>query len=160
MAGDTQTTWGGHKYPKIEHNDKFLRSAGKIFQVNGMTFGCAGDVAHIGLLQVFCKTTKPKEMHRDSILDWLIAFKQFALDKAKVNFNDISIHGLVAVKGKAYAFYDFMDVNAVTEFTAVGSGMFLAMGAMELGASASEAVKVAIKYDLYCGGVIKKVVIK
>lgn len=160
MAGDTQTTWGHNKIPKVEHNDNSLKSSGKIFQVNGMTFGCAGNVAHIGMLQIFCKTTKPKEMTRDAILEWLVAYKQYVCDKAKVSFNDVSVHGIIASKGKAFVFYDFMNVEPVNRFAAVGSGMFLAMGAMECGASVTEAVKVAIKYDLYCGGSVKNVVIK
>lgn len=146
--------------PMPDYNDKTLKSYGKIFQVNGMTFGCAGSLAHIGLLQIFCKTTKPKELERDFILEWLIAFKQYALDKAKIGFNDISIHGVIASKGKAFAFYDFMEVNQITDFAAVGSGMFLALGAMESGASADEAVNVAIKYDLYCGGQVNKIIVK
>lgn len=160
IAGDTQTTWGWNKLSKIENNDSSLKSTGKIFQVNGMTLGCAGSVAHIGLPQIFCKTSKPKEMERDAILDWLIAFKEFALAKAKINFNDISIHGIIATKGKVFSFYDFMDVKPVADFFSVGSGMFLALGAMDTGATASQAVKVAIKYDLFCGGQVKKIIIK
>ena len=46
----------------------------------------------------------------------------------------------------------FHPVNA--PFYAIGSGKFLAMGAMEMGATAEEAVAVAIKYDTGCGGEI------
>lgn len=160
IAGDTQMSWGMNKLPMPDKNDKALKCSGKIFQVNGMTFGCAGDVAHIGLLQIFSKTTKPKEMVRDSILEWLIGFKEWALLKAKIPFNDISVHGIIVTKGKSFTFYDFMEVDPITDFASVGSGMFLAMGAMEIGASASEAVRVAIKYDLYCGGQVKQIIIK
>jgi hypothetical protein len=160
FASDTQTTWGGNKYPNIESSDKTLKSFGKIFQVNGLTVGCAGDVAHIGLLQIFCKTSKPKETEKDSVIDWLISFKEWALGKAKINFADINVHGILAFEGKVFSFYDFMEVNQIKEFAAVGSVMFLAIGAMELGATASNAVKVAIKYDLFCGGDIKKIILK
>lgn len=160
IATDNQTTWGSNKSQKYVHNDNQVKSQGKIFQVNGMTIGCAGTVAHINLLQIFCKTHRPKEMERDSVLDWFIEFKEWAQEKAKINFNDISIHGIVIFEGSVFCFYDFMDVQKVTDFDAVGSGSWLAIGAMELGASASDAVKVAIKYDLYCGGGVSEIVLK
>ena len=160
IAGDSQTTWGSNKYPKQDTSDKQIKSSGKIFQVNGMTFGCAGSVADIGLLQIFAKTHRPKEMERDSVFEWFIEFKQFALDKAKINFNDISIHGIIILEKKVFCFYDFMEVVEVKDFNAVGSGMWLAIGAMELKADVTEAVNVAIKYDLHCGGEVTKLEIK
>lgn len=159
IAGDSQSTWGGNKFSKTNLTDKQMKAYGKIFRVNGLTIGCAGSVADIGLLQMYCKTHKPKEMTRDCILDWFIEFKEWALAKAKVNFNDISVHGIIISSKKAFCFYDFMDVTPVLDFEAVGSGMFLAIGAMELGASAEQAVKVACKYDLYCGGKITKLAV-
>ncbi len=39
-------------------------------------------------------------------------------------------------------------------FWAVGCGTELAVGAMEMGATAAQAVAVAIKYNCYCGGKI------
>lgn len=160
ISGDGQTTWGKNKFPKSNYSDKQVKCFGKIFQVNGTTFGCAGSVSDIGLLQVFCKTHRPKEMDRDSILEWLIEFKEWANIKAKVSFNDISVHGIIIRDEKVFCFYDHMDVVEVNDFDAVGSGMWLAIGAMELGASAEKAVGVAIKYDLYCGGNTTKLVIK
>lgn len=38
-----------------------------------------------------------------------------------------------------------------SEYYAIGSGAAYAMGAMAMGASADEAVKVACKFDLHCG---------
>lgn len=159
IAGDAQTTWGGRKYPKEDTTDKQIKSFGKIFQVNGMTIGCAGSVAHMGLLQVFVKTNRPKEMEKDSVLEWLISFKQFCLDKAKIGFADISLHGILILEKRVFSFYDFMEVVDIKTFESIGSGMWLAIGAMELGAGVEEAVGVAIKYDLYCGGDVTKIVI-
>lgn len=42
-------------------------------------------------------------------------------------------------------------------FIAIGSGWKAAMVAMEMGASALDAVKMAMKYDLYTGGRVKKI---
>ncbi len=152
IAGDTQVSWGRNKLPINNNTDQHINAAGKIFQVNGMTIGCAGNLSHIGLLAIYCKTHKPKEMVKDAIIDWFIEFKEWALMKAKINFTDISCQGIIINDKKAFCFYDFMDAVEVKTFDAVGSGMWLAIGAMELGGSVKDAVKVAIKYDLYCGG--------
>lgn len=152
LAGDNQTTWGTHKFPKKGYADPQLKSEGKIFQTNGMTLGCAGDAAHIGLLQLFSKSHKPKEMNKDSILEWFLEFREWMNLKAKINFIDVSLHGIMISENKVFCFFDFMDIWEVNNFDAIGSGMWLAIGAMELGATASQGVGVAIKYDLYCGG--------
>lgn len=41
-------------------------------------------------------------------------------------------------------------------FIAIGSGAKVAMAAMEMGATATEAIKIAMKYDLYTGGRVQK----
>ena len=43
------------------------------------------------------------------------------------------------------------------EFFAIGSGSDVALGAMEMGASAQEAVKIAIKWDNGCSGKVQVV---
>lgn len=155
FASDTQTTWGHNKEGmKKEYNDKQISSYGKVFQVNDMTLGCAGSVTDISLLQIFSKTHKPKVADRDSILEWLIEFKEWAVKKGADK--DIRIHAIMVYEGKIFSFYDFLLVEEIEEFWAVGSGMFLAVGAMEIGATAESAVKVASKYDLYCGGKVRK----
>lgn len=157
LAGDTQSSWGVHKLPKADYSDKNVKCFGKIFQVNDMTIGCAGSVADIGLLRLYCKTHRPKEMERDYVLDWFVEFRDWANSKYKVNINDLSIHGILVYNKKAYTFYDFLDVVEVKSCDAVGSGMWLALGAMFTGASAEEAVKAAIRYDMYCGGDVTKI---
>lgn len=158
LAGDMQTTWGDFmKYPKKTVGDNSIKEFGKIFQVNGFTLGCAGSGSNIGLLQIFMKTHQPKEMSRDSILDWFIEFKEWAHAKAKIGFNDIAIHGIIINQGKAFTFFDFLEVYPILKFDAVGSGMNLAIGAMEVGASVEDAVKVAIKYDPFCSGKVTKI---
>lgn len=46
------------------------------------------------------------------------------------------------------------------EYTAIGSGSSYALGAMDRGATASQAVKTAIKYDSQCGGRIQVLKLK
>ena len=45
--------------------------------------------------------------------------------------------------------------HPIGKFSAIGSGWIIAMGAMQSGASAKEAVKAAIKLDTYSGGPVK-----
>ena len=156
IAGDSQTTAGNNKYVKYDTTDKHINAYGKIFQVNNMTFGCAGYVSDIGLLQIFAKTHKPKEMERDFIIDWLIEFKEWANSKAKIGFNDLSFTAFIISDKRVFKIYSWVDAHEVKSFDSLGSGQWLAMGAMEAGASVEDAVKVANKYDLYCSGEIHK----
>lgn len=162
IAGDSQTSWGSHKFSTKDKSDSRVTANSKIWSVNGMVIGCAGSVAHIGILQMFCKTCKPKEMNRDSIIQWVADFKKYAVDLTKEGFNDISVHGILIAENKAFVFYDFMDAYEIKEgsFDAVGSGMWLAIGAMSVGADPIRAVEVAVQYDMFCGGEITNLTIK
>ena len=51
----------------------------------------------------------------------------------------------------------FFDPHIYDEFFAIGSGSSLALGAMSFGASAEEAVRVAIKHNVFCGGEVYSV---
>jgi ATP-dependent protease HslVU (ClpYQ) peptidase subunit len=154
IASDSQTTWGQNKYPTRDKSDKHISANGKVFSVNGITVGCAGNCAHIGLFQNFCKTHSPKEMSSDSIIDWIIEFKDWVNDKTKIAFDEISLHGIIVKDGKAFTFFDHLESYEIKDFFAVGSGMFLAIGAMDSGADVTQAVKTAMKYDLFCGGTV------
>lgn len=156
IASDQQTTWGNNKYPKKHSDSQGLLAVGKVFQTNQMTIGCAGTVADIGMLQLFAKGHSPKYMTSEDILEWLMEFKDWNNKKTGTLQKDISIHGILIKEQKCYTFFDFMEANEVKDFDAVGSGMWLAVGAMEVGSTAEQAVKVACKYDLYCGGEIFK----
>lgn len=160
IAGDTQTTWGRNKFPKKDYIDNQLKADGKIFQTNGMTLGCAGSSAQIGLFQIFCKTHKPKEMEKDPIMEWFMEFREWINSKAKVGFTELSLHAILISNNKVFCVFDFMDIWEVKSFDAVGSGMWLAIGAMDNGVDAEKAIETAIKYDLYCGGKITKIEIK
>jgi ATP-dependent protease HslVU (ClpYQ) peptidase subunit len=151
IASDSQTTWGRFKQIKKSTQDKQTKSSGKIFEVNDITFGCAGDVGNITMLQYYAKTHIPKTAERDSLLEWFIEFKDWLHSKAKVGFNDVGISCIIVIKSKAFVIHDWLSASEVQEYDSIGSGMWLALGAFEMGATATQAVKVAIKHDLYCG---------
>lgn len=65
---------------------------------------------------------------------------------------------LVSPKGVVYCVEnDLAPYEVKAEFFSEGSGDQIAMGAMAMGASAEEAVKIAIKYNIGCGGKIQVV---
>jgi 20S proteasome alpha/beta subunit len=65
---------------------------------------------------------------------------------------------LVDPKGKVFLMdEEYKPFPIKSKYHADGSGGDLALGAMEAGASAEEAVKIAIKYDTACGGAVQKV---
>jgi ATP-dependent protease HslVU (ClpYQ) peptidase subunit len=150
IAADSQTSWGGHKFPTKENNTSFGYE-GKLFEVNEMTIGCAGSVSNTQMLAIYAKSHKPKDMNTDDILDWFVEFKFWAAKKFDIKQDEISLHCIIHSRKKAFTVFDFLECHEVKEFDAVGSGMFLAIGAMDVGASAEDAVNVAIKYDKHCG---------
>lgn len=153
IASDSQTTWGDNKMPTHYPDQRNIKTEGKLFTINTDTvIGCAGRCSHITLLQMYCRGHLPVEMTNDRIFDWFADFKKWANVEAQVKYEDLSIHGIIVKDKKAFTFYDDLEVREITDFSAVGSGMFLAIGVLDLGADVEAAVNVAIKYDLYCGG--------
>jgi 20S proteasome alpha/beta subunit len=86
-------------------------------------------------------------------------------------FKNCYLHGIEAPEGYDYKEFagiiikpdgaiffcethDLLD-TVDDEFLAIGSGRSVAIGALEMGASAEEAVEIAIKYNTYCGGPIQ-----
>lgn len=159
IAADSQTTWGDQKMPNYHKSQPNVNVNGKLFQINDTVVGCAGQSAHIGMLQMYVRKQLPIEMIKDRVFDWLVEFKQWCNKEAQVKYEDLSIGGIIVKDKKVFWFTDYLEVNEVTDHFAYGSGMFLALGAMELGATPERAVEVAIKYDLYCGGKVTKITI-
>lgn len=145
MAADMQSTWG---------DCKTLKSA-KITKINEMYIGCAGDVSEASLLKIFARNHKPKTANDDDILDFFSEFAEWKEKKTKKY--TIENHCLLVFKNKIFLIVGMSVRNVEDDFAAVGSGMFLALGAMELGASSAEAVEIAIKHDLHCGGQVKMI---
>lgn len=152
MSADSQTTFGHNKF----HTKKDLNRS-KIFTTNGMIFGCAGNVSDICLLQVFSKTHKPKHMTSDDMLEFLVEFSEWA--KKKDSAFSFEIHGIMVLGGSIVLFMG-IEVHMIDDFASVGSGSFLALGAMYNGANTEKAVETAIRYDLYCGAPVETIKVK
>lgn len=146
IASDTQITWGDNK---VQKNSELFREEGKIYKINGLVVGVTGAIEETNLMRIFCKSHKPSDKRVDSILDFFVEFWEWGKEK-KDKF-DVDNHYLIVIGDKIYQCAG-LRISEVNEFNAVGSGMFLAIGAMSQGADPEEAVEVAKKYDLYCGG--------
>lgn len=77
----------------------------------------------------------------------------------KVNTNAFVIEGGKVVEigiSEGVGFWK----NPLTKHDALGSGSYFAMGAMDAGCSAYDAVKIAINRDVYSGGRIRRIKVK
>lgn len=148
LAADSQATWG---------SDYKILTKTKLVQTNDFTFGCAGSGRDIALFRMFARTHKPKAATEDDIVDFLAEFVSWKKQKAS---NEEYVGQMILVMDCIIFEIEQYSVREPIEtFFAVGSGMFTALGAMELGASPKSAVEVCVKYNLGCGGDVKVITI-
>lgn len=131
-----------------EDNTIFSNKYDKVFRLkNGGLIGAAGDAGGDDLVEFFNKLKK-QPTHKQ-----LLAL-EFEFQAIWVK-PDNTVWIVEVQRDKDLAKY----ISAIWEikepFTAVGSGASWAMGAMDRGANAEQAVKTAIKYDNQCGGKIQ-----
>jgi ATP-dependent HslUV protease subunit HslV len=91
----------------------------------------------------------------EAFLKWYSGDKDIQPDMQSFKAIEMDAKGNVNI----YEGDDKGNISAIPQgkIGAVGSGQNFAMGAMLAGASAEEAVKIAIKLDPYSGGKLKKV---
>jgi ATP-dependent protease HslVU (ClpYQ) peptidase subunit len=145
LVSDSQATGGNHTY-----------DVQKIHQIGGYTFAAAGALKAaqdtVRALQKEAKSKKKKK-HKPSINRFV----------QKASFP--SGHGaeyLVALKGHLYEVgHDGSIVEHEDGVPAsLGTGGDFAVGAIAAGASATEAVQIAMAFDAYSGGDIVELVVK
>ena len=123
LAGDTE--WGDGN---IKHQDI------KVVKRNGHLIGICGN------------DTPPL----DDVIEWFFSTPE----KKKEEFKKVDFAILVIDPSGAIWLLDNRGHSFKTKekFWAIGSGQEVAMGAMEAGATAKQAVKAAIKWAQGCGG--------
>ncbi len=125
----------------ITQNDLCLGEAKKLFKAGRYVIGIAGTYQHaIAFVQWFAEGRPEKRPD---------------FDGDKPNFD-----ALVYDKDIDCLLYysdGFLGDLILSDCHAIGSGTELAIGAMEAGATAYEAVKIAIKRSSNCGGKIQRV---
>lgn len=88
-------------------------------------------------------------------LAWLQAFHRWFIAGEQGDPPDVPEDSRGLIIGKRGQ-YEMFETNGAfefkQEFVALGSGREFALGAMQFGASAAQAVKIAMKFDPYSGG--------
>lgn len=145
IAADSQISSYRNKF---EGKDRGIEPA-KIFQSGEITFGTAGYTNVASMFRLFCFSRKPASADEMGILTFLSEFAEWA----KKQDPDFKMYNafIIIFKGKIFN-CDGFEVNEVDNYAAIGCGMFLALGALSMGADPIKAVEVAKKYDLFCGG--------
>jgi 20S proteasome alpha/beta subunit len=102
----------------------------KVYRVGDCLVGCSGDN--------FATLLK--------VVDWM---QEGAEEDSKPELGDSSVHILLVDSNGEIFLYnnDLYPMPLEQDFFAVGSGMDYAMGAMAMGASAADAVRVASQFD-------------
>lgn len=127
----------------------FSNKVTKVYRLkDGSLLGLAGDAAYQDILELFNK----KGLTIRKLANLQIDFSGiWAKQDGTVWTVEVS-----APKDKDQDRWTALLFEVKESFLAIGSGAPYALGAMERGASAEQAVKVAIKYDSACGGDVQK----
>lgn len=147
IASDQQTSWGDAKI--VDSKTEMYLEPAKIWQHNGLTIGSAGHVSTATLFRVFTKTHKPSTADTEGIIDLLVEFVEWAKKKDS-NFK-LDNQFLIIFEYKMFQANGY-GVHEISEYNAIGSGMFLALGAMYKGSDPQEAVEIAKQFDMFCSG--------
>jgi len=113
--------------------------ATKIYEIGSAKIGFCGSVSQALIFIKWFKDQTRDKPHYEQLK----------------NFEALVIRG-----GRAYAYDGNCEAVATGHPCAIGSGCHFAMGAMLAGASAVEAVKIAMKLDENTGGKVKSIIIK
>lgn len=156
MAADEQITHGHNKMAGEKSNVWVDRN--KMFSANGLTVGSAGSVKESSFFQVFCLNHKPTAATEAGLLDFVVEFLEWGRKKDK----DFQLKNqyILIFKEKIFRITEGFLVMEVKSYAAIGSGTYLALGALYYKKSVKEAVKVAKEFDLYCGGKTQFLTIK
>lgn len=146
LAADNQVTYGNmYKVSSGGLNNQPV----KIMQNENVAFATAG-TPDIGILFfVYSKNHKLVHNDVDGIISYMVDFDKW-LKEHDSSLKQSNSFLLVADK-KCYEIDGFA-VRQISDYCTIGSGTFLALGALYMGADASKAVEVAKLYDLFCGG--------
>ena len=147
LSCDSQTSWGDSKL--TDSKTQLYSNCSKIWENENVVVGSAGTVKGATFFKIFTKSRKPSQSDSEGIIDYIVDFVEWA--KKKQSDFILENHFIIIFDKKVYQCVGY-DVQEVPEYNAIGSGMFLALGAMYKGSDPIEAVEVAKQFDLYCNG--------
>ena len=142
FAADSMITEGY----STQRSSKEFKNFSKLFEINDMIIGCAGNCDELSLLSHFANTHKPLAATEKDILDFIVEFSDY---KNKLTGNYIINNSyLIGYKGKVFE-VEGMLVWEVVEHSAIGCGYTYALAALHLGHTAKEATKVACDLNAF-----------
>ena len=140
MASDGQVTEG---------NSIFTTKKQKIHRLkNGGLLGSAGDADDNDLVDLVNRNIGKALTHK-KLQSLEFEFAAILVDP------DGSVHVIETLLNEDSQKWRSAMYQIKEQFVAVGSGAAWAMGAMDRGATAEQAVKTAIKFDTNCGGAVQ-----
>ncbi len=146
IASDSQISYG---------NAGKELSFSKILKFNGITFAYSGTCSVCSLLPLFFDNYKLSGFTQKDILIFLNEFDIWLRKKSNDSVK-LLMQAIITNGNKIFRCYDFF-IEEIKEYSAVGCGMFVALGALAIGATPVQAVEATIKHDIYCGGEIQQV---
>lgn len=146
IAADNQISYDQNRF--VDREQSFAPC--KIVRNEHVAFVSAGVLGVCVLFDIYSRSNKFLNDTDIDIMNYMVNFYQWLGSK------DSSLSGtknqfILVIGGKVFDVEGIM-VREVKKYSAIGSGTFLALGAMRMGATALEAVETAIEFDLYCGG--------
>lgn len=130
----------------------------KLYKNDWFTWGCSGTVHEANWFAVFASTRKPASCTEIGVSELLLDFVEWTRKKIG-EFNSRNSY-LIAFENKLFEVFPGIDVSEVSKFSAIGSGCDFALAALHLNHSVREAVEVAKKLNVFCGGDTQEMVHK
>jgi ATP-dependent protease HslVU (ClpYQ) peptidase subunit len=152
IGADSQTTHGGRKYTDKETS----QTKSKVIKIDEtFAIACCGAVEEISLFQRYCMRTKPKDSTEDAIFDFMCDFNTWVAERIK-SFEFHTSH-IIVFKGKLFTASYGWTVYEHLKHASGGSGRQCIDVCFDMGGDVEEAIGMAKKYNLYCGGDTKTI---
>ena len=96
----------------------------------------------------------------EDVLNFFFEFRKWAVSEMDCGqeIHD-NFEAIIITNKKVYTFNDFT-VSEITNYDAIGSGQHIARALLDIGIVIDKVVAQVCKFDLYCGGEVKVVVIE
>jgi len=152
IASDSQST--------LDNNSKIL-SSNKIYQItDDFIIGVVGRAKFGNLIKMFYNSNSREINSCEDVLNFFFEFRKWAVSEMDCGqeIHD-NFEAIIITNKKVYTFNDFT-VSEITNYDAIGSGQHIARALLDIGIVIDKVVAQVCKFDLYCGGEVKVVVIK
>ncbi len=151
ISADTQTTHGDNKKTGIE-KEKMFHNTKKINKIGDVIVGGAGRVKKIRYFARFLETHKVKDNSFNGVDNLMMDFEEWCKTRDPKGDEEGSVHLILIIGGKIFLYTENGFLQEINEYGAIGSGMYLCIGAMYHGGTPEKAIEAAKEFDLYCGG--------